>query len=256
MERMELIFEGKPAKSFCFSLVFGAGWRNEPPHLKNSLSRMLEELTKTVKEKVPEYFEVSRHIDAEFSELRIWGTSDDAEVLLDAVQSVLLPHQTLLELGGGVLFGVAAGAIKSEVLKEMEKMKVPKSPKNPKLYIKPRNFFKTFDLSRIEELFLYSLLKESSQEIYLELSPFGDRIHYGKNFRLPPLHAIPENRKKFVALIARKVETTCGTVDLLVKLNIFRKERVLIRELFEKIQDMGLLKKLDVIEKMFRRVLS
>ncbi|AJG40710.1 hypothetical protein TRQ7_04475 [Thermotoga sp. RQ7] len=254
---MELIFEGKPAKSFCFSLVFGAGWRNEPPHLKNSLSRMLEELTKTVKEKVPEYFEVSRHIDAEFSELRIWGTSDDVEVLLDAVQSVLLlPHQTLLELGGGVLFGVAAGAIKSEVLKEMEKMKVPKSPKNPKLYIKPRNFFKTFDLSRIEELFLYSLLKESSQEIYLELSPFGDRIHYGKNFQLPSLHSIPENRKKFVALIARKVETTCGTVDLLVKLNIFRKERVLIRELFEKIQDMDLLKKLDVIEKMFRRVLS
>lgn len=43
-------------------------------------------------------------------------------------------------------------------------------------------------------------------------------------------------------MIARKVETTCGTVDLLVKLNIFRKERVLIRELFEKIQDMDLLK--------------
>ncbi|MCD6551339.1 hypothetical protein [Thermotoga sp.] len=253
---MELIFEGKPAKSFCFSLVFSVGWRNEPPHLKNSLSKMLEELTNSVKEKIPEYFEVSRHVDAEFSEIRVWGTSNEASVLLDAVQNVLLPHQTLLELGGGVSFAAAAGAIKSDVLREIEKMKTPKAPKNPKLYVKPRNFFKTFELSRIEELFLYHLLKETSREIYLELSPFGDRIHYGKNFRLPPLRSIPENKKRFEALVARKVETTCGTVDFLVKLNIFRRERVLIRDFFEKVQDIDLLKKLDVIEKMFRRVLS
>ncbi|PLV58697.1 hypothetical protein [Thermotoga sp. KOL6] len=251
---MELIFEGRPSKSFCFSMVFNIGWRHEPQNMRGSVLEMLEKLSESVREEIPSYFEVSRSVDAEFSEIRVWGTSDEADFLLKVIQMVFsFPHSVFLELGGGPLFTVAVGAIRSEILREIEKMKAPTPSKVPKLHIKPRNFLKVFELTRLEEFFLYHFLKDSNQEVYLELSPFGDRIHYGKFFRLPLFSEVSGYKNKFKAIIAKKIETTEGAVDFLVKLNIFKRSKVLIKDTFEDLENINLLRRLDVIEKMFRR---
>jgi len=254
---MRLIFEGRPSRTFCFALVFNVGWRNEPPNRRGTVSAWLSRVEEYMKEKLPEYFEIAKRVDAEYSQLSVWGISEDASLMPEALAKAFeIPSQEFLEIGGGVLFAVASGAMKGDVLEELETMKIPGPQKNPKLFVKPRNFVKTKGLTRIETLFLYQFLKSGGEEFYLELSPTGDRIHYGKKCSMPSFSEVERFKKKFKAMLLKKIETNTGTVDLLVSLNVFQQGQVLTRDVVEGIERMNLLKKVDVLERALGRVLS
>jgi len=250
---VKIIFEGKPFKTFHMNVIFSVGWRNEPSRYKGIVRNVLETFAGKISEFVPQWYEIKKSIEAEFSFVGIWGTVDEIEDLKKGLdRSFLTFPSAFIEIGGGVLFSVITGGIKKSFLDKLRKIKVPSPLKPQKLFSKPRNFIKLSNITRLEALFLKEFLGYRKEEIFLEISKSVDRFVLGKiNGGMPSYKDMENFLGFFKANILKKLESTSETADLLTYMNVFSKEKVSIDDILNGLERLEFLKFIEVLKKIY-----
>ena len=250
---MKIIFEGKPLRTFHMNIVFSVGWRNEPSKYKGIVRDTLENLANEISKAVPRWYEVKKSVEAEFSFVQIWGTSDEIDDLRKGLEKSFLTFPPpFIEIGGGVLFSVMTGGVKKTSLEQLRKIKVPSPLKPQKLFSRPRNFVKLSGITRLESLFLKEFLGEREKEVFLEISKGVDRLFLGRiTGEMPSYKDMEEFSGFFKANILKRLESTSETADLLTYMNVFSKERVSIDDILDRLEKLEFFKFLDILKRIY-----
>ncbi len=252
-KNVRVIFEGKPLRTFQMNVVFSVGWRNEPPKYKGIVRDTLDAFIERVSETVPQWYELGKIIEAEFSFVRIWGTSKEIDNLKEGLEKGFLNlSPSFVEIGGGVLFSVIVGGVKKTSLEQFRKIKSPSPLKPQKLFSKPRNFIKLTNITRLESLFLREFLSKREKEVFLEISKGVDRLFFGRvTGDMPSYKEMEEFLGFFKASILKRLESTSGTADFLTYMNVFSKDKVSIDDILTRLEKLELLKFLEVLKKLY-----
>ena len=222
---MKLIFDPKPFKTFAIQISFNIGWRHEPTREKGMIRRELQGLLNLVLNTLPPWFDGYYHLDGEFSSLIIMGLSGDQERIPNILRIINgnFPRE-LSDLGSGLELIVLSGGIKKDILDGISEFQTQHHGVKPKIQSMPKRFVNLKGLSRVHKHFLVSTMLKKGKELFLEVSPRGDRIQYGSKVGKIAIDNLDISLKSYEHWIRRRFESTKDSTALLTLMNIYEKK--------------------------------
>lgn len=222
---MKLIFDPKPVKTFAFQISFNIGWRHEPSKEKGTIRRELEELLNLILNTLPSWFDGYYHLDAEFSSLIIMGLSEDHERIPNILKVIDINFpEKLSELNSGLELLVLSGGIRKDIIDDVSEFQSNYNKTRPKIQSMPKRFVNAKGLNRVHKHFLVSTMLKKGYELFLEVSPRGDRIHYGSKMGKIIIDELDTLLKLYEHWIRRRFESTKDSAALLTLMNIYEKK--------------------------------
>ncbi len=237
---LKVLFEAKPTKTFSMQVSFNIGWRHEPKNKKGVLRKALEELMKAVLSTLPPWFDALYHLDSEYSSLTVLGTVQDQENLLKILNTMEMNFPPVLEeLGASPVLVALSGGVRKNTVSQIREYSFEIKPGKPKIVAEPKRFLALKELSRSQKHFLTFLCMERGCEIFLEISPNGDRLHYGMNLKELKINSLEKELKRYEAWLLRRYETTKSTTHLLTIFNIYSKKELSIQDALNEVMNLS-----------------
>ena len=221
---MKIIFDPKPVKTFALQISFNIGWRHEPPKEKGVIRKELQGLLNLILNTLPSWFDGFYHLDAEFSSLIILGLSEDQgriPKLLQVIENNF--PEGFSGMGAGIEMGVLSGGIKKDIVNVIEEFQTEHIGRKLTIHSAPKRFLNVRNLTRAQKHFLVSVMLKKGNELFLEVSPRGDRIQYGMKLDDVALENLDEALRSYEHWIRRRFESTKDSVALLTLMNIYEK---------------------------------
>jgi len=254
---MKIIFDPKPVKTFALQISFNIGWRHEPPKEKGVIRKELQGLLNLILNTLPSWFDGFYHLDAEFSSLIIMGLSEDQEKILKILKVTISNFPAkLLDLQSRLEMIVLSGGIKKEIASTVKNFQVDYRGGRPKIQSLPKRFINIKGLNRVHKHFLVSTMLKNGNEVFLEVSPRGDRIQYGlkmENIHIDDLNIL---LKSYEHWIRRKSESTKESAALLTIMNIYEKKTMDLEDVVKEIYSINVYHFQEAVEKLKRAAMK
>ncbi len=220
--KVKIVHDARPYRSFAVQISFNAGWRHEPVKMRGAMRKSLENLLSILSFRFPSWFEMSYVMDSEYSSVIIRGPSSDQDSVLKIVKILDVDFpDAYRHLGASVEMVVASGGIKRKLLESLSEVGESRGIR-PEVISRPKRFLALRELSRVQKHFLVYTFRRRGCEVFLEISPRGDRVHYGRdvqNFE----YSLEEEKRFYLAWITLRWESTFESVKILTTMNLFSK---------------------------------